>query len=109
MQAYFVCANSPDAAPGLTQTLLFAAHVDNRNRRKRPIRLSSAPIISPQTSYRLANRKYDGGAKDSGKQELPLCRSETTTKRSQRQECGQLSQPWVRPWRFHLAVRVCLL
>jgi hypothetical protein len=45
---------------------------------------------SLQTSYRLDDRNYGGGAKDSDKQEVALHRRQTTTKRSQRGERGQL-------------------
>jgi hypothetical protein len=45
-------------------------------------------IILLQTSYRLDNRNYAGGAKDSDKQEVALHRRQTTPKRSQRRERG---------------------
>ena len=52
------------------------------------------PHISPQTSYRLDNRNYTGGGKESDEKEVTLCRRKTTTKRSQRREHCQL-HPWV--------------
>src|SRR5262245_56327460 len=52
-------------------------------------------IVSLQTSYRLDDRDHAGGAKDSDKQEVALHRRQTTTKRSQRGERGQLPHPWV--------------
>jgi hypothetical protein len=52
-------------------------------------------IVSLQTSYRLDDRNHAGGAKDSDKQEVALHSRQTTTKRSQRGERGQLPHPWV--------------
>jgi hypothetical protein len=52
-------------------------------------------MISLQTSYRLDDRNYAGGTKDGNKQEVALHRSQTTSKRSQRGERGQLPHPWV--------------
>jgi hypothetical protein len=57
--------------------------------------IASRAIISLQTSYRLDNRNCAGDAKDSDKQEVALHRRQTTTKRSQRGERGQLPHPWV--------------
>jgi hypothetical protein len=54
----------------------------------------SAPI-SPQTSYRLDNRNYTGGAKESDEKEVTLRRRKTTTKPSQRREHDQLPHPRV--------------
>ena len=54
---------------------------------------SARSIISPQTSYRLANRNYAGGAEESDEHEVALRRRKTNTKRTQRRERGQLSQP----------------
>ena len=45
-------------------------------------------MISPQTSYRLDNRNYAGGAKESDEQKITLPRGKTTAKRSQRRERG---------------------
>ena len=58
--------------------------------RDRPPRL-----ISSQTSHRLDNGTYDGGAKEGDEQEVALHRRKTTTKRSQRREHYQLPHPWV--------------
>jgi hypothetical protein len=41
------------------------------------------PDISPQTSYRLDNRNYTGGGKESDEKEVTLCRRKTTTKRAE--------------------------
>ena len=51
-------------------------------------------MISLQTSNRFDNCHYAGDAKDSDKQEVALHRRQTTTKRSQRGEHGQLPHPW---------------
>jgi hypothetical protein len=53
------------------------------------------PDISPQTSYRLDNRNYTGGAKQSDEQQVTMRRRKTTTKRGQRREHDQLPHPWV--------------
>jgi hypothetical protein len=52
---------------------------------------------------------YAGGAKESDEQKITLPRGKTTTKRSQRQERGQLPHPWVHPGCFHLALDVAPL
>jgi hypothetical protein len=70
---------------------------------------SERPMISPQTSYRLDNRNYAGGAKESDEQKITLPRGKTTAKRSQRRERGQLPHPWVHPGCFHLALDVATL
>ena len=64
------------------------------------------PDISPQTSYRLDNRNYAGGGKESDEQEVTLCRRKTTTKRSQCRERGQLPHAWVHLGCFHPALDV---
>jgi len=58
-------------------------------------------MISPQTSYRLDNRNYAGGAKESDEQKITLPRGKTTAKRS--------PHPWVHPGCFHLALDVATL
>src|SRR5262249_36676513 len=67
------------------------------------------PDISPQTSYRLDNRNYTGGAKESDEQEVTLCHRKTTTKRRQRRERGQLRHARVHPECFHHALDVAPL
>jgi len=67
------------------------------------------PIISPQTSYRLDNRNYTGGAKESDEQGVTLCHRKTTTKRRQRRERGQLRHARVHPECFHHALDVAPL
>src|SRR5262245_21257831 len=67
------------------------------------------PVISPQTSTRLDNRNYTGGAKESDEQEVTLCHRKTTTKRRQRRERGQLRHPRVHPECFHHALDVAPL
>jgi hypothetical protein len=52
-------------------------------------------LISSQTSYRLDNGTYDGGAKEGDEQEVALHRRKTTTKRSQRREHDKLPHPRV--------------
>jgi hypothetical protein len=63
---------------------------------------------SLQTSYRLDDRNYGGGAKDSDKQEVALHRRQTTTKRSQRGERGQLPHGVHLQDTFHFSSRTYL-
>src|SRR5262252_4792048 len=91
-------AESPDAPMVIPST-----NQPRRGSRRR------RPDISPQTSYRLDNRNYTGGGKESDEQEVTLCRRKTTTKRRQRRERGQLRHAQVHPECFHHALDVAPL
>jgi hypothetical protein len=67
--------------------------------------------LPSQSKRRIASKivTYAGCAKDNDEPEVALRRGKTTTKRSQRRECGQFPHRRVYPGGFHLALDVAPL